>query len=73
MDTPDFGIIRMQLKREFPSIKREIDDLINLLYDDVLDGTKLEEAISSLEYDLKITLRRNGINFTPDQLSKILN
>jgi len=72
MITPDFGEMSSELKKQFPSVERDIDNLISLLYEDIMDGTSTSEAMDSFEYDLKDTLKRRGISFNPSQLTEIL-
>lgn len=64
--------IRSNLKRAFPSITREIDNLIGNLIEDLMDSNSSSSPLDDLKQDLEYTLQAHNISFTKHQIDGLL-
>lgn len=65
--------IRSNLKRAFPEISKEIDNLVGLMFEEMLEGDhEARSAIQNLEKDLVYTLEAHGLQFDLKQIRNLL-
>lgn len=65
--------IRSKLKKAFPEISNEIDNLIGLMFEEMLEGDhQARSAIENLEKDLLYTLKAHGLISDSKQIKNLL-